>query len=143
MPSKPKKPCLQPGCSEIVASGRCDKHARQTRKATPRATVGGSAYGRDWPRIRASYIYRHPWCVVCGLAAKVADHFPLSFVKLKAANVSDPHSDHRLRALCLSCHSRETGVNQPGGVVAERRIETEADRVYRRFTTERDELPPF
>jgi 5-methylcytosine-specific restriction protein A len=75
--------------------------------------------------------------------AKVADHWPLSFVQLKAKGVIDPHADARLRPLCWSCHSRETGRNQPGGVIAERRTETESERAYRQFVTEREEPPPF
>ncbi|MGC2997542.1 HNH endonuclease [Streptomyces sp. G35A] len=111
-----------------------------------RAEKGTSAYGKDWPRKRASFLYLHAWCVLCGQPSKVADHYPLSRKELKARGVADPNAHEYLRALCVSCHSRETGRAQPGGVVAERHRQSQAQREWQHWTDKRDaesEKPPF
>lgn len=123
MPSKPKKPCSQPGCPELVTTSKCAEHSKQARKAR---TVTGtksskpSGYGADWPTIRGRFLYRNAWCVLCGAPSTVADHHPLTFKALKAQGVADPHSDHRLRALCSRCHNQHTANTTPGGWASEK-----------------------
>lgn len=113
MPSRPRKPCTNPGCSELVANGRCATHARQAEQI--RGSSSERGYGTRWARRRADYIYRHPWCVLCGRPSKVPDHYPVSRKDLVDRGETDPDADRHLRPLCSPCHSSETAKHQPGG----------------------------
>jgi len=108
----PRKPCTTPGCPTRVTDGACDQHRRLHRQ---QRTHWRALYGDDWPQIRLDYLCRHPACVLCGRMASVADHHPRGIRLLIKQRNQDPHADRHLRALCASCHSRETGRLQPGG----------------------------
>lgn len=118
MPRRPRPPCSVPGCPELTTGGRCPRHQREAQQQ--RGTPGSSAYGPEWPRVRRAYLYAHPWCVLCGATAVVADHHPESRRSLVARGVADPDAPSRLRSLCTLCHNRETAANQPGGWASER-----------------------
>jgi 5-methylcytosine-specific restriction protein A len=119
MPRKPRPPCPIPGCPELTSGGQCPKHRREAAKL--RAPTSDDRYASTrWKRLRRAFIYANPWCVLCARAATVADHFPLSRRQLRDQGVTDPDSPERLRALCASCHNRETARLQPGGWAAER-----------------------
>lgn len=124
MPRKPRTPCPIPGCPELTAGGRCATHQRQANK--DRASRGGAVYTTRWQRIRKAYLYAYPWCVLCGRAANVADHFPLSRRELIERGEVNPDAPKHLRPLCLECHNRETARNQPGGFAAEARSRRES-----------------
>jgi 5-methylcytosine-specific restriction protein A len=58
---------------------------------------------------------RDPICVLCELRqSTVADHYPLSRKELLEQGMN-PNDPNRGRGLCVTCHNRETAVNQPGG----------------------------
>lgn len=105
-----------PGCAVLVdGGGRCGVHARVADAARGSA----SARGYGW---RHEQLFRRPvlaragfLCQVCGWrVASVADHYPMGRdeLVLKGLNPNDPQYG---RALCASCHGRETAVAQPGG----------------------------
>ena len=118
MPHKPLNPCSTPGCSNLVAHGRCAEHEKQAEKQ--RGSADKRGYGTRWQRIRKAYLYRHPWCTLCGAMATVADHYPLSRRELVARG-ADPDAPSNLRPLCATCHNRETAQHQPGGWANEHR----------------------
>lgn len=118
MPRKPRVPCSQPGCPELTNGGPCAAHARQ--RNAQREERGTGARGVQWARRRKAFLYAHPWCVLCGRQAVVADHWPKSRKQLQAEGVSDPDAAKHLRPLCVSCHNKETAKHQPGGWAAER-----------------------
>ena len=125
MPSKPKRPCSQSGCPELVSgASTCAAHSKQ--RDMQRGSVGQRGYDTRWKRRRKAYIYKHPWCVLCAKPATVADHHPLSRKQLLAQGIADPDTDDRLRPLCVRCHSIETAKHQPGGFAAEKRSMREA-----------------
>lgn len=125
MPRKPRPPCSVPGCPELTArGGRCAAHQREADK--DRASRGGAVYTTRWQRIRKAYLYANPWCVLCGRAANVADHFPLSRRELTARGEANPDAAKHLRPLCVTCHNGETARNQPGGFAAEARSRRES-----------------
>ena len=81
MPKKPKKPCTYPGCSELVESGKCEKHRKQYKKEydknRPQAHKRG--YDKRWEKTRRQFLARNPLCVECEkegrlTPAKVVDH---------------------------------------------------------------------
>lgn len=114
MPRRPRPPCSVPGCPEVTArGGRCEVHRREAEQQ--RGTAAERGYDTRWQRIRRAYLYRNPWCLLCGRTATVADHFPLSRRQLVAQGVADPDAPNRLRPLCATCHNRETAKRQPGG----------------------------
>lgn len=124
MPKKPRPPCSVPGCPELTTGGRCKDHQQQANKQ--RASRGGAVYTTRWQRIRKEFLYANPWCALCGRAANVADHFPLSRRELMAKGEVNPDSTKHLRSLCANCHNRETARNQPGGFAAEARSRRES-----------------
>lgn len=131
MPRRPRPPCSVPGCPELTPrGGRCPAHEREANQ--DRASRGGAVYTTRWQRIRRAYLYANPWCLLCGRAAKVADHFPLSRRELIAWGEPNPDAPKHLRSLCVVCHNRETAKRQPGGFAAEARSRREAN-----------ERPPF
>lgn len=116
MPRKPRPPCSVPGCPELTSGGRCEAHRREAEQQ--RGSTAERGYATRWQRIRRTYLYRNPWCLLCGGMAQVADHFPESRRSLVARGVSDPDGASRLRPLCTQCHNRETAKRQPGGWAA-------------------------
>ena len=107
--------CSVPGCPNPTPRGRCPEHERQADQA--RGTARQRGYGgRAWEQSRAAVLRRDRLCAVCGKnRAVVADHWPTSRKDLVAAGISDPDAPHRMRGLCIPCHSRETARDQPGG----------------------------
>ncbi|MET1007379.1 MAG: hypothetical protein ABWX96_17650 [Propionibacteriaceae bacterium] len=100
-----------------TVGGRCDTHRRHAKRQSP---GWHSLYGSDWPRIRLDYLERHPRCDLCPRMARTPDHYPVPLRRLLERGVTNPHHDRYLRPLCLSCHAKVTGHNQPGGWHAQR-----------------------
>ncbi len=108
MPISAKRPCAAPGCTELVAAGRCLAHSRQ--READRGTAAQRGYNYRWQQARIAFLTEHPLC---------ADPFGVHGVSFVAARHVDhirPHrGDPRLfwdpanwQALCASCHSRKT-----------------------------------
>lgn len=99
--------CSHPGCPTIVARGACPVHRTPDRRPNSRQR----GYSTAWDRTRRRFLEDNPTCVLCGGAARVADHWPLTRRQLLA--LGDPHPDawERLRPLCRPCHSRETALH--------------------------------
>ena len=93
--------CLEPGCGELTEHRRCLLHAPQ------RATTAQRGYGAAWQSISTRYRSEHPRCVMCGRPSEVVDH-----ILSRRDGGSDDASN--LRALCWSCHSRRTAIDQSG-----------------------------
>lgn len=116
MPRRPRESCTTPGCpGRTDGGGRCAR----CRHLQPQPPADSSASGvyttRWWRDRRLAFLSEHALCVLCGAAATVADHYPLSRRVMVAAGVTDPDADDRLRALCKQCHDRSTAARQPGG----------------------------
>ena len=110
-----RKVCSLPGCPTIVHDGRsrCPQHRAQADRA--RGTRQQRGYDQAHETgFRAAVLASEPRCRLCGSAATVADHWPLSRRDLTARGL-DPNDPRRGRALCATCHSRETARLQPGG----------------------------
>lgn len=96
-------PCGQPGCPELVPSGRCSRHARQpwARRRSPKRNYNTPEYRQE--RVAALERDRYR-CVDCGRPANVTDH------------VDRFGPDHRdnLRTRCPRCHNRHTAAQSRG-----------------------------
>jgi 5-methylcytosine-specific restriction protein A len=105
MARRPGKACSNRGCSRL----NCTEHVvKVVRKPDTREK---SAYRRgydlEWRRIRAAYLRRYKWCVVCGELATQVDH-------LGSLSSGGTNKWINLQGLCHSCHSRKTAVYDRG-----------------------------
>jgi 5-methylcytosine-specific restriction enzyme A len=149
MPSKPPRPCAQPGCSELVRGrdSTCEEHARQ--RASQRENRGGSSYGRRWSAtIQPQFLYHNPWCALCGREAKVADHYPKSRKDLIKEGVDMPDAFRRMRPLCMACDAKERPKREPGGFHAENvsKAQSPSHAEWQRWTAKREveqDIPPY
>lgn len=113
MPSKPLRFCSYPGCSELVTSGKCEKHKQQTRRQydQQRGTPAQRGYGYAWRKYREQFLNDHPVCEKCWVEpATDVDHI------IAVSGPDDPlfweQSNHQ--ALGHRCHSRKTASENGG-----------------------------
>lgn len=98
------KPCLQPGCAEIVDKGEsyCPAHARTPwqGRASFRDRYGISL--GKWKRIRARAIRRDGGCVVCGSGDRLeVDH-------IVPVSAGGGHGLGNLQTLCHRHHQQKS-----------------------------------
>lgn len=73
MPSKPARPCSQPGCPELTPARFCEQHAKaedERYRRFQRDPKMNRRYGARWRKIRAAYITAHPLCEDCLAAGR-------------------------------------------------------------------------
>ena len=105
MPMKPMRPCAHHGCPELVQSGYCEKHKKQTaqRYDKQRGTAASRGYDAQWQRFREVYMRGHPLCAMCeneGYIAK-AD---LIHHKVPLDKGGEKYADDNLVSVCSKCH---------------------------------------
>ena len=103
------RPCLHPGCPELVRSGRCVRHQteEQARQGSMRDPTVQRLYDRRWQARRKRQLARQPWCEDCleiGLYISAID------VHHEVRHRGDPmvFLKSPLRSLCHACHSKRT-----------------------------------
>lgn len=108
MPSRPLRPCAEPGCPELVKAARCATHERAAQKRKDTKTAEARAFydSPRWRKVRAWYRKRHPACEECLRAgrttpATLVDH--IVPVRLGGAKFADAN----LQSLCDPCHQRK------------------------------------
>lgn len=107
--------CTTPGCPQLTLDGKCTEHKQVAEQQRGSAAERGYS-GKAWRFARRTVLRQNPICVVCKHEfATVADHWPTSRRELVAQGVTNPDAPCYLRALCASCHGRETAREQPGG----------------------------
>lgn len=109
MPYKPKVPCKQPGCPNLIPAGRlyCEEHKKLHPEAIRSASARG--YDRKWQKFSKKYLEQHPLCEEClrhGAAtpATVVDH-----ITPFRGDKKLQYDPNNLQALCKSCHDKKTG----------------------------------
>ncbi len=100
MPSRPLRPCLEPGCPTLTSRSRCAVHERTSTRNHGGVPAARRGYDAEYRRARAEAIAAQPWCSECGSSFNLtADHVvPLS-------QGGDPHG--LLRVLCKACNSAQ------------------------------------
>ena len=135
MPTLPLKPCVQFGCRELTADGRCPAHQHQQ---LPRVKRG---YDKDHRHLRILCFERDRWrCVDCGWEPDLVRLFreagmeaPPTFQIVQDLRMAfhrgerHLHADHQipievrpdlrlvlgnLRTRCDRCHNRKTAREQ-------------------------------
>lgn len=109
MPYAQLRPCSYPGCTELVRSGRCERHLAvsdlsisEDRKQRQRL------YGRvEWQRRRLHHLASHPWCEDC-LRANIFT--PATDVHHEERHEGDEliFITSKLMSLCHACHTKRT-----------------------------------
>lgn len=110
MPSRPMRPCAYPGCSELVRSGRCERHRAETQAAEnaqrdPR--VKRLYNSARWLGIRAGVLARSPWCEVCLAEGRYTVARHVDHINPHGGDVGKFYAGP-FQALCIECHSRKT-----------------------------------
>jgi 5-methylcytosine-specific restriction endonuclease McrA len=98
-----QKPCLEPGCPNLVERGRCDWHRRQfERPRKVSGATGARGSTRSWRKLRLEIAAEQAErCASCDTAL-------LEGWQLHHRN-GDATDDRRenLEALCAECHKDE------------------------------------
>jgi 5-methylcytosine-specific restriction protein A len=112
MPYAPLRACTYPGCTMLVAGGRCPRHKVETRR--PGRALDKRFYdSAHWQRVRDMKLKRDPVCQYCLHGDKLTtatevDHYtPLE----RGGHRTE---DANLVSSCKSCHSRKTQLDQQG-----------------------------
>ncbi|MGB9780631.1 HNH endonuclease signature motif containing protein [Caldanaerobacter sp.] len=114
MPYKPKKPCVYPGCSELVDVGKtyCDRHEAERRKQyyinDNRPSARRRGYDETWEKLRKMYLAEHPLCEDCLENGIYTPATEVHHIKKVKDNPELRLDINNLRALCKACHNRRT-----------------------------------
>lgn len=113
MPTRPRTPCREPGCAELLdRPGRCAAHARKYDRAVKTRQPWRSYGGPEWKRARRTKLERYPICQRDGCTAPSVDvHHLVSLRDLWEEHGEIPswaHGDENTEALCKHHHSIET-----------------------------------
>jgi len=107
MPYRPKRPCSHPGCPNLTYGRFCPLHEQQETlryNQFQRDPETAERYGKDWRRIRKSYLSEHPFCEACRKEGKATVATMVHHIRpLREGGTND---EENLMALCNACHSR-------------------------------------
>jgi len=123
-PMRALKPCVYPGCTELVQSGSlCAVHRR--KREQERGSASARGYDYAWQRVRVAYLQKHPLCcdpfgdhVGVQVRAVHVDH-----VVARSKGGTDAESN--LQGLCSRCHSKKTVMYDGGFGNAVRMVQGE------------------
>lgn len=104
-----QRPCLYPGCGELVPSGYCDTHRTTGRPRTDATTRG---YGHRWSDVSRAYRRAHPTCERCHRRPATLVHH-VDGLGPGGPRGYDPAN---LEAVCRTCHTaahRDLGRGTP------------------------------
>lgn len=118
MPTAPPRPCAEPGCPVLVATGRCARHARAYDRA--RGTSADRLYGHRWRRASERFRQRYPLCGMRPNGARPVMSQCFDEGRVTPAEQVDHVIPHRRRlalfwdesnwqSLCGACGRRKTG----------------------------------
>lgn len=113
MPSRAAHGCKAPGCNALVYDGGyCDRH-RLPSSDSRRETSSQRGYGAVWRKSREAYLLAHPLCAdPFGIHKRLDEHVAATDVDhIIARRQGGGDQWSNLRALCHSCHSRKTVID--------------------------------
>lgn len=101
MAIKPARPCMVPGCPNLVETPgvhRCPEHHREYLQQWERPR--DVKYDQTWRMRSRMFLAQNPTCERCGAPAELAHHI----YRKRDGGADD---EENLEALCRSCHERE------------------------------------
>lgn len=111
---QPKRPCAQPGCSDLVARGYCTTHQRgRTEQRTAyRGTAAQQGYGYAWQQLRLRVLHDEPYCRHCLADGRAVPATDVDHITPREQGGTDDRSN--LQPLCHPHHSRKTARDDGG-----------------------------
>ena len=108
MAYKPKRPCKEPGCPNLVEAGQkyCNKHRPIHTK--DRASSEQRGYGIAWRKARKQFLEAHPLCVECLKHGRYVKATDVDHIIPHRGNPKLFWDRNNWQALCHSCHSKKT-----------------------------------
>lgn len=104
------RPCLQPGCPQIVEGTYCEAHGpERERRKLPTQFVD---YGSGWRRIRQRHVSQQPLCVSCERAGRVTPAQEVDHIIPWRGNQTLLRAGWNLQSLCRSCHHEKTRADE-------------------------------
>lgn len=114
MPSRAKRICSHPGCSELVDSGKCERHKGSYDRN--RGSAAERGYDRRWARARVRFLADHPFCE-CQDCQREGKIIPSEVVDHRIPHKGDPvlfWDENNWQAMSKRCHDKKT-VKEDGG----------------------------
>ena len=102
--------CLEPGCPELVPSGRCPRHAsaRQAWADRMRGSRQERGYGAEWGRARVAHLQQHPLCAHCAIEHRAVPATVVDHVIPHRGDMLLFWEPANRQSLCAACHGRKT-----------------------------------
>lgn len=106
-PTAAKRPCLAPGCPNLVTLGRCALHTRQQNQERRPPWITAFYNSTAWKKVRAMKRRMNPMCEAqgpdCTHVATSVDHKVSLMENRSLALVLE-----NLQSLCDNCHGQKT-----------------------------------
>lgn len=94
--------CAAPGCSTLVARGRCPEHRRAAEVA--RGTPNARGYDAAHQAMRKRVLREEPTCAGCGADGQPGDHAD----HIVPSSRGGTNERANYQRLCSSCNSRKS-----------------------------------
>ena len=116
MPSKPLRPCLHIGCSELVSTGYCATHKQEkvARYDKYRGTPSQRGYDTRWRNYRLVFLRKHPLCVECERVGGVVPATVVDHVIRHSGDMELFWDTTNHQGLCKSHHDSKTAREDSG-----------------------------
>lgn len=108
MPMAPLRPCVEPGCSELVPRGRCAVHALQKEHTRFNYAVRRLYRTERWRTLRLQVLAEEPVCQVCLLSGSVTAATVVDHIERHHGDPVMFWSRSNLQSLCDGCHGVKT-----------------------------------
>lgn len=107
VPSAPKRYCAHPGCSALVARGRCKAHEsqRHTWVDSRRGTSSERGYDADWRKVRRAKLAAEPLCEECRKQKRIRVATEVHHIRTIEEAPELRLEWSNLMSLCKPCHS--------------------------------------
>lgn len=109
MPYKPKVPCKQPGCPNLVEPGKlyCPEHLKMHPEVVRSASSRG--YGSRWRKASRAFLQAHPLCEECLKHGRYTRATVVDHIVPHRGNAKLFWDRNNWQALCKRCHDQKTG----------------------------------
>ncbi len=112
MPSKPQRPCAEPGCPYLVDAGRCPEHRKQHQRQWDdrRGSSSARGYGAQWQRARAAWLHGSPLCAECLRNNRITSAVLVDHITPHKGDMVLFWDKSNWQSLCDACHNHKRGL---------------------------------